>query len=153
MGIKHIHLAVTVLLALTLGGAGLERYLTSDTRVAADSRLVAEWRLADDLHLYVTEWQGGNATTSSVYRSYLTSGTDGTAGADLVKALSRQDPVLMADNQEASVRMEGGRVVLALSGRVYRFRNVVYMDNGPGQLPRKLELTARFDTRDTPNPD
>jgi hypothetical protein len=93
--IKLFHICVTTSLLFWLLGNMLVQHIFSDQRVAAESSLVVQRPLSGKLHLYITEW-GGGATTSFVYRYYL---TNEIKDSDIVDILSKQDPILMSDNK------------------------------------------------------
>jgi len=127
-----------------LAGVILLNYWSSDEMQAAASKIVVDRPLSDDIHLYVTEWTGGNATTSFVFRYYLTTKV---RGPDVVKVLAQRSSVLMADSKDAEISVADRRIILTMKGRVFRFNNVIYLADTDGRLiPKPLEIVAHLET-------
>jgi len=142
--IKYLHGVLTLLLSLGLAGAILLNYWLSEEKRARASSIVIDRPLSDDIHLYVTEWTGGNATTPFVFRYYLTTRI---READIIKVLSQRSPVLMADSKDAVISVADRRVILSMKGRVFRFDNVIYLTDADGNwIPKPLEIVARLET-------
>jgi len=142
--IKYLHGVLTLLLSLGLAGAILLNYWLSEEKRARASSIVIDRPLSDYIHLYVTEWTGGNATTPFVFRYYLTTRI---READIIKVLSQRSPVLMADSKDAVISVADRRVILSMKGRVFRFDNVIYLTDADGNwIPKPLEIVARLET-------
>ena len=141
---EFVHWALTLLLALGLGSVTLLNHWSSEKTLAAASKIVVDRPLSEDIHLYVTEWTGGNATTSFVFRYYLTSKV---LDPDTVKVLAQRTPVLTADNRDSVIYVADRRVMLSVRGRVHRFSNVIYLTDADGRwIPKPLEIVARIET-------
>ncbi len=88
--------------------------------------------------LYITQYQGGNATVSDVFRYYLS----GELSGDPLKAVGEMKPFLTADTGTAVVTKIGRLVTVHVKGKIYNFTNsVMYTSKDTAVFP-VIELYA-----------
>jgi len=108
-----------------------------------DDRLYASKQLNENTWLYVTHYQGGNATVSDVFRYYLS----GELSGDPLKAVGEMKPFLMAETGTAVVTKIGRLVTVHVKGKIYNFTNsVMYTSKDTAVFP-VIELYASGEWR------
>lgn len=129
MVIKWTHRLLTlVLLVLVIWFALLQ----SPGGPPYDDAVVSTRQLNHNTWLYITKYQGGNATVSDVYRYYLA----GPLPASPLKELAKIAPFLTANTQDAVVSKIGNLLSVNVTGKIYDFtNNVFYYSNGIAQTP------------------
>lgn len=114
--IKWLHRALTaVLLVLVVGYAAYQHYSNG----ASDDSLYSRRQINDNTWLYITQYEGGGATVSDVYRYYL----DGRLDDEPLKHLAGRRLFLVADVGDAKVSGHDDLVDFNITGCVCSFTN------------------------------
>lgn len=130
-----LHRMLTVALLLLVACFALYQHSMSKPY---DDRLYTSKQLNENTWLYVTQYQGGNATVSDVFRYYLA----GEISGDPLKTVGDMEPFLTADTGSATVTKIGRLVTVRMKGKVYNFTNsVIYLSKGVVLFP-VIELYA-----------
>lgn len=133
--IKYGHRTLTLVLLLLVVCFAFYHYSQSN---AYDDRLYASKQLNENTWLYITQYQGGNATVSDVFRYYLS----GEYSEDPLKVVKEMKPFLTADTGTATVTKIGRLLTVRVKGKVYNFTNsVMYLSKGNAVFP-VIELYA-----------
>lgn len=133
--IKAAHRTLTLVLLLLVACFAIYQYSMNKPY---DDRLYAAKQLNENTWLYITQYQGGNATVSDVFRYYLS----GENSEDPLKAVGEMKPFLTADTGTATVTKIGRLVTVRVKGKVYNFTNsVTYSSKGTAIFP-VIELYA-----------
>ncbi len=133
--IKTLHRTLTLVLLLLVVCFAIYQYMPGKPY---DDRLYASKQLNENTWLYVTQYQGGNATVSDVFRYYLS----GELSGDPLKAVGEMKPFLMAETGTAVVTKIGRLVTVHVKGKIYNFTNsVMYTSKDTAVFP-VIELYA-----------
>ncbi|MFG0645376.1 hypothetical protein [Leclercia adecarboxylata] len=138
--IKTLHRTLTLVLLLLVVCFAIYQYMLGKPY---DDRLYASKQLNENTWLYVTHYQGGNATVSDVFRYYLS----GELSGDPLKAVGEMKPFLMAETGTAVVTKIGRLVTVHVKGKIYNFTNsVMYTSKDTAVFP-VIELYASGEWR------
>lgn len=133
--IKALHRTLTLVLLLLVICFVIYQYSLSKPY---NDRLYASKQLNGNTWLYITQYQGGNATVSDVFRYYLS----GEYSEVPLKDVGDMKPFLTADTGTANVTKIGRLVTVRIKGKVYHFTNsVMYLSKGTAVFPL-IELYA-----------
>ncbi|AIR02225.1 TPA: hypothetical protein QDZ66_002645 [Pluralibacter gergoviae] len=128
--IKVLHRMLTVILLLLVGGYCSYQYVLS---IPSSDVLVSKQKLSDSVWLYVTQYDGGNATVADAYRFYLDK-DDGIE--DVMAALKKRTPFMVANTKNVSATAYGNTVNIKITGKIYSFTNSdLFYSDGVAIMP------------------
>lgn len=134
--INLLHRTLTLtLLTIIIGYLTYQQYFHG----APDDELYSTQQINDDTWLYITQYKGGGATISEVYRYYLSGKLDDAP----MKLLAERAPFLVADVGNARVSGHDNLIDVAVTGRVYTFTNsALFYSENVAVMP-VIDLTAK----------
>lgn len=133
--VKWLHRISTITLALST--AVLAVMLHSRTP-SEDYALHGKTAVSERIWLYITEYQGGNATVGPVFRYYLAAPVQD----DVLAALERTAPFLTTDRDDVQVTRQDDRIEVRSHGKVYAFSNAVYFEDGGVPVMPRVDFIA-----------
>jgi hypothetical protein len=109
---------LTAILLLLVSGYAIYQYFFN-TR--SDDVFVSKQKLSDNVWLYITKYDEGNATVANIYRFYLDKDNGKT---DVIEALKKRMPFLETNTSAVvTASAYGNTVNIKVTGKVYNFTN------------------------------
>lgn len=115
--IKTLHCTLTAVLLLVVGGYCAYQYWFN---IPPNDVFVSKQKLSDNIWLYVTKYDEGNATVSDFYRFYLDKDEKDT---DVMETLKKRTPFMQAKTNAYTATGYGNTVNIKVTGKIYSFTN------------------------------
>lgn len=127
--IKSLHYLLTIILLAIVSSYGFYQYVFNDH---PNDIFVSKQKLSNDVWLYTTKYDEGNATVADIYRFYLYKDEE---EKNILKTLKEKTPFLET-NTMVKVSAYGNTVNIKLTGKIYSFTNSeLFYANGIAVMP------------------
>jgi hypothetical protein len=124
--INWLHGTVTALLLIVVIVICGAIYLSSPGRNDGYS-IASTKKISDNVYLYITRYDAGNATVSDIYRYYINKYSQ---SKDVLALIEKQKPFLVADHEGALFSASGEEILVEFTGKVFDFTNSVFFEDG-----------------------
>lgn len=115
--IKKLHCLLTAVLLMIIGGYAAYQYWFN---LPPNDVFVSKQKLSNNVWLYITKYDQGNATVTDFYRFYLDKDEGST---DVMEALKRRTPFMEAQTKNITASGYGNTVNIKVTGKIYSFTN------------------------------